>query len=114
MKNKFEITERMKAVGITSASFATVDSQGHITPDPVNIADQNLQPEVTKDTVFQCASLSKPVFAYLVLKLIETNKTKSSEEDWVGKFKTDFNLKTPLYTVFKDKGSLSRNDLYNK
>jgi CubicO group peptidase (beta-lactamase class C family) len=98
-----EIAERMQAGGINSASFATVDSQGHVTSDPVNIANQNLQLEVTKDTVFQCASLSKPVFAYLVLKLIETNKTKSSEEDWVGKFKTDFNLKTHLYTVFKDK-----------
>ncbi|MCW8399286.1 beta-lactamase family protein [Legionella sp. PATHC038] len=110
MKNKFEIKDRMKAGGITSASFATVDSQGHVIPDPVNIADPNLQLEVTKDTVFQCASLSKPVFAYLVLKLIETNKTKSSEEDWVGKFKTDFNLKTPLYTLFKDKGVVLEGD----
>ncbi|MFU7598255.1 serine hydrolase domain-containing protein [Legionella pneumophila] len=95
MKNKFEIEKRMQAGGINDASFATVDSQGDITPHPV----------VTKDTTFQCASLSKPVFAYLVLKLIETNKTQSAKTG-LGKFNqfdTEFNLTTPLYEVFRDK-----------
>ena len=109
MKNKFEIKERMKAGGITSASFATIDSQGHITPDPVNIEDQNLQLNVTKDTLFQCASLSKPVFAYLVLKLIEANKTESIKGR-PGEFKTDFHLDTALYKIFKDKGNILEGD----
>ncbi|CAM3004579.1 putative secreted esterase [Legionella steigerwaltii] len=101
----------MQTGGITGASFATVDSKGKITPTPVGtIPDQDSQLEVTEDTPFQCASLSKPVFAYLVLKLIEANKTKSAEEGWVGKFKTDFNLKTPLYTVFRDKGVVLEGD----
>jgi hypothetical protein len=96
----------MQEGGISGAFFATVDSQSKVTPDPVgNITDQNSQIKVTKDTLFQCASLSKPVFAYLVLKLIETNKTQSAKTG-LGKFNqfnTEFNLKTPLYEVFRDK-----------
>src|SRR5690242_12714881 len=104
MRNKIEIEQRMKTGGITGASFAIDDSQGEVTPYPVgNITGQDSQLEVKEDTVFQCASLSKPVFAYLVLKLIETNKIKFTEEGWIGKFKTDLNLRTPLYTIFKDK-----------
>ncbi|QMT60535.1 serine hydrolase [Legionella sp. PC997] len=100
----------MQQGGITGASFATVDSKGDITPIPVgNILDHDVQSEVKEDTLFQCASLSKPVFAYLVLKLLEVNKT-NNEEDWPGKFKTDFDLETPLYSVFKDKGKVLEGD----
>ncbi|HHF7346010.1 TPA: serine hydrolase domain-containing protein [Legionella feeleii] len=57
---------------------------------------------VRPGTVFEAASLSKPVFAYLVLKLIEMNKINRERPEFLGKFKTEFDLKTPLYTLFRD------------
>lgn len=58
---------------------------------------------VMPGTVFGVASLSKPVFAYLVLKLIEVNKTNKDKPEFLGQFNTAFDLKTPLYTLFRDK-----------
>ncbi|HAT1867316.1 serine hydrolase [Legionella pneumophila] len=59
---------------------------------------------VDAETVFGAASLSKPVFAYLVLKLIETNKADEAIPGFgkFNKFNSEFNLKTPLYEVFRD------------
>lgn len=55
--------------------------------------------DVTVETIFGAASLSKPVFAYLVLKLIEANNLDTAKPGLV-KFSKKFNLHTPLHEVY--------------
>jgi CubicO group peptidase (beta-lactamase class C family) len=68
-----------------------------------SITGRPMPEEVTSETVFRAASLSKPVFAYLVLKLIEVNKANLAEAG-SGKFilpdgLTHFDLDTPLHHI---------------
>jgi CubicO group peptidase (beta-lactamase class C family) len=60
--------------------------------------------KVKKETVFGAAALSKPVFAYLVLKLIQENK-EHNQNLRIGRFNLNrfglqkFDLQTPLYKI---------------
>lgn len=55
---------------------------------------------VKSKTLFGVASLSKPIFAYLVLKLIEDNKPGKTPKFF--RFKKPFDLKTPLVTILNN------------
>jgi hypothetical protein len=89
-----EHLELMHQTGITAISVASI-IEGELTqPRELGI----------RKIVFGAASLSKPVFAYLVLTLIEANKANKGELK-LGKFihlpphLSEFNLNTPLSRI---------------
>ncbi|KTD53002.1 serine hydrolase [Legionella quateirensis] len=78
---------------ISTMSIGTTQSGKDTTSSPVDA-----------ETVFGAASLSKPIFAYLVLKLMASNKADEAIPGFgkFTKFNSGFNLKTPLYQVYRD------------
>lgn len=105
MPDKFDkqsINSLMKKAHIPGASFANIDAAGSVETLPMGIIAKGSTTKIKADTPLPCASLSKPVFAYLVLKLIEVNKTNTAKPG-LGKFNTEFDLDTPLYTLFRGK-----------
>jgi CubicO group peptidase (beta-lactamase class C family) len=85
------LSDLMKEAHIPGISIATL-SHGKITESSVlGIADMESKTPVTTDTIFWACSLSKPVFAYLVIQLMQN-----------GKLGKDFTLDTPLYNIFDD------------
>ncbi|WP_040916363.1 serine hydrolase [Legionella tunisiensis] len=92
----------MRSTNIPGAAIATY-KHGHIFTMPIGetLGTETSSPTpVRPGTVFEAASLSKPVFAYLVLKLLEINKT-SRDPEFLGKFKTEFDLKHRCIPCFE-------------
>jgi CubicO group peptidase (beta-lactamase class C family) len=84
--NPQELQQLIDTAFIPGISFASVSDNKieHAELGLLN-AESKDQKQINSDTQFWACSLSKPVFAYLVLKLIEKKQLG-----------TDFNLKTPL------------------
>ena len=59
---------------IPGVSKSTLSSSGDIAAEKAGITSNDTREPVLDSTIFQAASLSKPVFAYIVLKMIEEGK----------------------------------------
>lgn len=56
---------------IPAISMASISPTGDIQTNTVGVTRNNLQQKANDETIFEAASLSKPVFAYIVLKMAE-------------------------------------------
>jgi CubicO group peptidase (beta-lactamase class C family) len=75
-----QVGARMDAGGIAGTSIAT--ARGNEKPSTMVLGkEMGSQSPVTPETVFGAASLSKPLFAYLVLKLIQANSGVDVTDD---------------------------------
>lgn len=93
-----QIEAIMEGASIPGVSIATVN--GNEKPSTIVLGkDTNSETSVTPETVFGAASLSKPLFAYLVLKLMEANKSNEDKSEWLGKFNQHLDLDTLLKDI---------------
>ena len=61
----------MQQAGIPGLSTAYIENGKLVWQESFGLADTERQVKVTSDTAFEAASLSKPVLAYIVLKLVD-------------------------------------------
>ena len=64
----------LDSAGIPGASLAVIDQRGVVWAKGYGIREAGKAAPVDQNTVFSAASLGKPVFAYLVLKLVDEGK----------------------------------------
>ena len=75
----WSIEERMKHYGIPGVSIAVIENYKISWAKGYGVTDRKTQKKVTTQTLFQAASLSKPVSAYGVLKLVEQGNLQLDE-----------------------------------
>lgn len=76
---KWTIEERMKHYGVPGVSIAVINNYKIAWLKTYGVMDKTTLQPVTPQTLFQAASISKPVSAYGTLKLVEQNKISLDE-----------------------------------
>jgi len=66
-----KIPEMMRQVDVAGLSIAIIQNSKIVWAQGFGITDYESRNQVTENTIFEAGSLSKPVFAYAVLKLID-------------------------------------------
>src|SRR6187431_268322 len=64
----------MDSAGIPGASIAIIDRGRLARAEGLGYADSSRRTKVDRNTVFEAASLSKPVIAYATLKLVDIGR----------------------------------------
>ncbi len=98
MKSEAEIKERMEESNTPGASIAYFTPGKPISPKVLGTTDMHtgqFPVDVESDTIFGAASLSKPVFSYLVLKMIGDQKILANKNS-----KEPFTLDTPISKIY--------------
>lgn len=76
---KWTIEERMVHYGVPGVSIAVINNSTIEWVKAYGIVDKETREPVTPQTLFQAASISKPVSAYAALKLVEQQKLDLNE-----------------------------------
>lgn len=66
--------ELMDELNVPGVSISIIQKNKIVYSKPFGVADANTETQVDDNTMFEACSMSKPVFAYLVLKLVEKGK----------------------------------------
>ncbi len=93
------IESRMKFYGVPGVSIAVIKDFEIAWIKSYGIMDKDSQQPVTKETLFQAASISKPVTAYGALKLVNQNKIELNKD--VNTYLKSWKIKNNEFT--KDK-----------
>lgn len=68
--------ELMDELNVPGVSISIIQKNKIVYSKPFGVADANSEKLVDEKTMFEACSMSKPVFAYLLLKLVEKGKLK--------------------------------------
>ncbi|WP_025663904.1 serine hydrolase domain-containing protein [Aquimarina megaterium] len=68
------LEKAMDSIGVPGLSIAIVNNNKIVYHNTFGVVNNKTQEPVTKQTIFEAASLSKPLFAYFIMKMAEMGK----------------------------------------